>query len=88
MSEPNYQNLINEIIKKQMDLLGPQVAVSKASKVEGLEVSSEGSVTAIKGDPQEVLQKLVQEYISLSGEIVRNILGPVFEKYPDIKLKI
>ncbi len=84
----DYRNLITEIIRKQMDILGPEIATAKAAKVEGLKVSSSGEAEEVKGNPDEVLQKLVNEYIALSGEIVKNILEPVFAKYPEIKLKI
>lgn len=81
-----YKNLINEIIAKQTLILGPDIALLKARNVQGLKVGSGGEVESIKGDPQVVLQKLIDEYISLSGEIVRNILSPIFAKYPDIKI--
>ncbi len=87
-SSEDYQKLITEIIRKQTDILGPDIALRKAKNVLGLKVNDAGEVQKIEGDPQSVLQKLVEEYISLSGQIVKNILGPVFAKYPEIKLKI
>lgn len=85
----DYKNLITEIIRKQMDILGPEIALRKASNVKGLKINEFGQVTSLaSGDPQIVLQKLVEEYISLSGEIVKNILGPVFAKYPEIKVNL
>lgn len=84
----DYKNLITEIIKKQMDILGPEIALAKANAVKGLKVAPGGETTDIEGDPQSVLQNLIDSYISLSGQIVKNILGPVFAKYPTIKLDI
>lgn len=84
----DYQKLISEIVRKQTDILGPDIAIKRAKKVSGIEISDQGDVTAIVGDPQAVLQKLVDEYITLSGDIVKNILGPVFAKYPEIKLDL
>ena len=86
--QENYKNLISEIIRKQIDILGPDIAVRKAKNVAGLSVNDDGSVGGLSGDAQAVLQSLVSEYISLSGEIVKNILGPVFAKYPEIKLNL
>ena len=85
-SREDYKNLISEIIRKQIDILGPEIAIRKANNVAGLKVKDDGTVLDIGGEPQAILQKLVGEYISLSGEIVKNILGPVFAKYPEIKL--
>lgn len=87
-SADNYKNLITEIIHKQMDILGPEIALRKAGNVSGLEVDGTGKVLSMDGDPEQILQKLVSEYIALSGEIVKNILSPVFAKYPEIKLDL
>ena len=88
MEATAYQNLITEIVHKQMDILGPEIAIRKANNVAGLKVNDEGVATTIQGEPQAVLQNLVQEYIALSGEIVKNILSPVLEKYPEIKINL
>lgn len=84
----DYQKLIREIVHKQIDILGPEMAVRKANNVEGLKVSADGEVQSLQGNPQEVLQQLVSEYVALSGEIVKNILSPVLAKYPEIKLDL
>lgn len=83
-----YTNLINDIIAKQIVILGPDIVLLKAKNVAGLKLDAEGKVAAIDGDPQTVLQQLIDEYIGLSGQIVRNILTPVFAKYPDIKVSL
>lgn len=83
-----YKNLINDIIAKQTVILGPDIVLLKAKNVKGLELSSDGKVESIEGDPQAVLQNLVNEYIALSGQIVKNILTPVFAKYPKINVRI
>jgi len=88
MADTDYKNLITEIIRKQMDILGAEIAISKARNVTGLKLRDDGEVSGISGDPEDILQKLVDQYIALSGEIVKNILGPVFAKYPEIKLNL
>lgn len=80
-----YQGLITDIIAKQSVILGPQIAVLKARNVSNLVVDDNGIVTEIKGDPTTVLQKLIDEYVELSGQIVKNALGSIFAKYPTIK---
>jgi hypothetical protein len=84
----DYLNLINDIIAKQMVILGPDIVLLKARNVAGLTINDEGKVEAIDGNPEEVLQNLVNEYIALSGQIVKNILNPVFAKYLQIKVTI
>lgn len=84
----DYKNLINDIVAKQMVILGPDIVLLKAKNVPGLKLNDKGQVVDLSGDPQTVLQKLIEEYIALSGQIVKNILTPVFAKYPDIKISI
>lgn len=79
-----YQSVMTEIIAKQAVILGPEIAVLKARNVEGVVVSDDGKVTDINGKPSEALQELIDEYISLSGEIVKNVMRPIFDKYPEI----
>ncbi len=84
-SNADYKEVLTEIIKKQIVILGPQIAVLKARNVQGLAVSDDGVVTSISGNEQEVLQKVIDQYVSLSGEIVKNAVNSVFAKYPSLK---
>jgi len=81
----DYKQMLTEIIKKQIVILGPEIAVLKARGVEGLKVTDEGDVTDVTGPEQVVLQKLIDEYVALSGEIVKNAVNSIFKKYPSIK---
>ncbi len=76
--------IITEIIAKQSIILGPDIALLKARSVVGLIVDDKGIVTDIKGDPNAILQQLINTYVELSGMIVKNALGSIFEKYPEI----
>lgn len=80
-----YLALTSEIIAKQAVILGPDIAILKARSVDGLTISEEGKVVDIKGDLNMVLQELVNTYVELSGMIVKNALGSIFDKYPKIK---
>lgn len=81
----DYKQMLSEIIKKQIVILGPEIAVLKARGVPGIKVSDDGNVTDISEPEQVVLQKVIDEYVALSGEIVRNAVNSIFEKYPSIK---
>lgn len=81
-----YQNVITDLIKKQMLMLGPNVALGQARKVEGLVVGDDGTVTSISGDPQQVLSAVAKQYMNLSGAIAQMTLESVIAKYPDIKI--
>jgi hypothetical protein len=81
----DYKQMLTEIIKKQIVILGPQIALLKARGVEGLKVSDDGTVLEVNEPEQLVLQKLIDEYVALSGEIVKNAVNSIFEKYPSIQ---
>lgn len=80
-----YKAVMSEIITKQSVILGPDMAIARAKKVSEIEVGDKGEVLDIKGDPGEALKHLVDTYVELSGQIVKNALGSIFVKYPDIK---
>ena len=81
-----YAELISEIIKKQSVILGPEIAIVKARSVPGLMVDNDGKVTGVGDNPKETLQNLVDQYVELSGQIVKNALGSIFAKYPGLTL--
>jgi hypothetical protein len=83
-NKQQYLQLLTEIIKKQAVILGPDIALLKARSIVGIKVSDDCSVTDIVGDPKEVIQKLINSYVELSGQIVKSALGSIFEKYPSI----
>lgn len=81
-----YIALISEIIKKQSLILGPEIAILKARSVSGLMVDNDGTVTGVGDNPKETLQSLVDQYVELSGLIVKNALGSIFAKYPELNI--
>ena len=83
--EEDYLALMSDLVKKQMVMLGPTVAVTKARKVVALTVSDDGQVMAITGEQKAALAKLTGEYMSLSGAIASATLNTLLEKYPNIK---
>jgi hypothetical protein len=80
----DYKRILTEVIAKQAAILGPQIAVMRARGVKGLTITDDGKVAQIEGDAQEVLQRLIDQYVDLSGEIVRATLGSIFQKYPSV----
>ena len=66
--------------------MGPEIAILKARSVPGLMVDNDGKVTGVGTDPKETLQNLVDQYVELSGQIVKNALGSIFAKYPNLNI--
>ncbi|MEK7553211.1 MAG: hypothetical protein AAB504_00755 [Patescibacteria group bacterium] len=83
-----YKSLLTEVIQKQIVILGPNIAVLKARNVKELKIEDNGTVDEINGDPQAVFQKLMDEYVALSGLIVKNAMDSVLAKYPSLNKKV
>lgn len=83
----NHKNLLTEIIQKQIVILGPDIALLKARNVPGLIVNDNGEAIEVKGNEQEVVQRLIEEYVNLSGLIVKKTMEPLLEKYPSINIE-
>lgn len=81
-----YQQILTDLIKKQMVMLGPNVALGQARKVSGLTVGDDGTVTGLAGNPQEVLSAVAKQYMALSGQIAQMTLESIIAKYPGIKI--
>lgn len=81
-----YQQILTDLIKKQIVMLGPNVALATARKVAGLTVSDDGTVTGINGDPQVILSAVAKQYMALSGAIAQMTLESIIAKYPGVKL--
>lgn len=86
-NKQEFISLFNEIIQRQTVVLGPDIAVIIGKKVEGLVFSEEGKVTDFTGDPQQILQSLINGYVNLSGLIVRKTIEPLLEKHPSAAAK-
>lgn len=82
----DYKRLITEVIQKQAVILGPDIAIMKARNIKELTVADDGSVTEIKGDAQAALQRLIDQYVSLSGLIVKKAMEPLLHNYPSVKV--
>lgn len=79
----DYQKLLSEVIKKQIVILGPDITLTKARNVAGLTIADDGSVTQITGNPGEITQKLIEQFMELSGLIVKKTMEPLLAIFPD-----
>ncbi len=79
----DYKKLLTEVIQKQMVILGPSISLAKARNVKGLAVDDSGTVTDIQGPPQVLIQGLIDQFVQLSGLIVKKTMEPLLSAYPD-----
>lgn len=79
----DYKKLLTEVIQKQMVILGPSITLAKARNVKGLTVADDGTVTDMQGPAQELIQGLIDQFVQLSGLIVKKTMEPLLSVYPD-----
>ncbi len=80
--ETDYKLLFSQLIKKQMLVLGPDITLAKVRNVTGLTVDINGDVQKIDGDPQLLLQALINQFVELSGMIVKKTMESILNTYP------
>lgn len=79
----DHQKLLTDVIKKQIVILGPDITLAKARNVQGLTIADDGTVTGITGDPTILTQKLVDQFMELSGLIVKKTMEPLLASSMD-----
>ena len=82
--ENEIKKIINDLIERQAEILGPEIAILKATEVSGLKLTKEGQVARITGGNKRVLQDLINVYLELSGPVVYRTIEPLLKKYPDL----
>lgn len=81
-TETDYKQLFSQLIKKQMLVLGPDITLAKVRNVIGLTADVNGDVQKIDGDPQALLQSLINQFVELSGLIVKKTMESILTSYP------
>lgn len=81
-SDSDYKKIFTELIKKQMVILGPDITLAKVKNVSGIEINESGEVTNINGDAQQILQLLINQFVELSGAIVKKTMESILTTYP------
>ena len=84
-TKKQYVLLSSEIIAKMAIVFGPDIVILRARNVVGLVLNNNGIAVDILQDKNETLQKLIDSYLELSNQIVKSVVEPIFEKYPQVK---
>lgn len=83
-TEGDYKQLLSSLIKKQIVILGPDITLAKARNVHGLTITDDGTVTQMQGNPQELIQALIEQFVELSGMIVKKTMEPLLANFPGL----
>jgi hypothetical protein len=76
-SAQDAQKLLTDTIHKQMIILGPQITLLKAHNVGGMTVTADGTVTAVSGNPGDVVTKFLEQFRDLSSPLVKKTMKPL-----------
>lgn len=85
-TDADFKKIFSELIKKQMLVLGPDITLAKVKNVTGITVDNNGEVQSITGDPQKLLQLLINQFVELSGMIVKKTMESILTSYPGVLL--
>lgn len=81
-----YRTLVTEMLGELNQALDEHVVRKIAGQVEGLRFGDNGQLQAIEGDPQEVIQDLVDACVGLSNAVVIKTLQPLLKQCPWIRI--
>lgn len=76
-SQTDYASILSEFLQRQIIIFGPQVVHAKIAEINGLSCDKDGVVKKIEGEPQVVLQKVVDTLGELSDYAVKTVLDSV-----------
>lgn len=76
------KRVFSELIKRQIAILGKDITMAKVKNVPGIELDSLGNVTSLNGDPQILLQELINQFVELSGLIVKKTMESIIASTP------
>lgn len=83
-TDVDHKKMFGELIKKQMLILGPDITLAKVKNVPGITVDQNGEVVGLTGDPQQLLQLLINQFVELSGMIVKKTMESILTAYPNM----
>lgn len=75
----DYKQILTRAIQKQIVILGRQITLAKARKIEGLTVEDDGTVSALSGDPKQIVTQLIQSFQELSSPLVQKTMQPLLD---------
>jgi|AntRauTorcE11898_2_1112593.scaffolds.fasta_scaffold116194_1 hypothetical protein len=68
-------DLVEAAIRREMDVLGDEQAVTLAREIGGLAVAEDGSVTAMERPGTAILEELVDVYVEASGDVAAFVIA-------------
>lgn len=84
-----YKELLTSLIKKQMLLLGPKVAIERLKNIPNLKVAEDGSVIEIGSNPTDITDQVFEAFTDFPSRIAaREIINAKTEQTEKVKDQI
>lgn len=81
-----YKQVITSILQGLNEILDAQIVKKQLENIKGLKLDENAQVLTIQGDPQKITLEVMDQFISLSNEVVAKTFQPLLKKYPWIKI--
>jgi len=81
-SAQEYKNLLTEVIKKQITILGPDITLAKVRKTKGISIDDTGTVTGLSAEPAEITKQLTEQF---KEPVVVDYIADDSEKAPTLE---
>ncbi len=85
-SQDQCKQLAQEMLDKLVEVLDEHVVFKLIKEVPGITISEKAEVLSIDENPQDVIQRLMDKFLSLSNEVVVKTLQPLLTQCPWIKI--
>lgn len=72
--------VITDLIKKQMTIFGPSITLAQVQNIKGIEVDQEGIVVNIADNPEFITKELLAAWESLSPFLAKTIAHPALKR--------
>lgn len=66
--QKDISSVLSQVIKLHSVILGPDTAFRIAKNIGGFSIDDAGNVTAISGNGEQLLQKVIERFSGFSGE--------------------
>ena len=76
------KGLFSAVIKKQIEILGTDIVLARVKKVSGINVDQSGNVIIVTGQTQFLLEQLTDQFLELSGLIVKKTMESLLLSSP------
>jgi hypothetical protein len=74
------KKLVQIAVDKEAELSSEELAARQADKVEGLEVSEDGTVESVEGEKSEILQQLIENFEEMMGDVAASLIAQEMKK--------